>query len=138
MSASFVSLQRQTFRKNERLCSRKIIQDLALKGKNIHINPIRLLWIPSILNVSIPAQAAFTVPKRNFKDAVDRNRIKRRMREAYRKNKSSLYSLISNNKNQYALLFVFTGKESITYFETEEKIKLILHRFAEDIQKNNR
>ena len=137
MSASFVSLQRQTFRKNERLCSRKIIQDLALKGKNIHINPIRLLWIPSILNVSIPAQAAFTVPKRNFKDAVDRNRIKRRMREAYRKNKSSLYSLISNNKNQYALLFVFTGKESITYFETEEKIKIIFHRFAEDIQKNN-
>ena len=137
MSASFVSLQRQTFRKNERLCSRKIIQDLALKGKNIHLNPIRLLWIPSILNVSIPAQAAFTVPKRNFKDAVDRNRIKRRMREAYRKNKSSLYSLISNNKNQYALLFVFTGKESITYFETEEKIKIILHRFAEDIQKNN-
>ena len=137
MSASFVSLQRQTFRKNERLCSRKIIQDLALKGKNIQINPIRLLWIPSILNVSIPAQAAFTVPKRNFKDAVDRNKIKRRMREAYRKNKSSLYSLISNNKNQYALLFVFTGKESITYFETEEKIKIILHRFAEDIKKNN-
>ena len=137
MSASFVSLQRQTFRKNERLCSRKIIQDLALKGKNIQINPIRLLWIPSLLNVSIPAQAAFTVPKRNFKNAVDRNRIKRRLREAYRKNKSSLYSLISNNKNQYALLFVFTGRETITYLETEEKIKIILQRFAEDIQKNN-
>ena len=136
MSDSSVSLQRLTFRKNERLCSRKIIQDLALKGKNIHLNPIRLLWIPSILNVNIPAQAAFTVPKRNFKKAVDRNRIKRCMREAYRKNKSSLYSLVSNNKNQFALLFVFTGKESITYSEIEEKIKIILQRFAEDIQKN--
>ncbi len=136
MSDSSVSLQRLTFRKNERLCSRKIIQDLALKGKNIHLNPIRLLWIPSILNVNIPAQAAFTVPKRNFKKAVDRNKIKRCMREAYRKNKSSLYSLVSNNKNQFALLFVFTGKESITYSETEEKIKIILQRFAEDIQKN--
>ncbi len=137
MSASTVSLRRQTFRKTERLCSRKIIQNLALKGRNIHVHPLRLLWIPSLINSDLPAQAAFSVPKRNFKNAVDRNHIKRRMREAYRKNKSSLYSLISKNNIQYALLFVFTGKEIVSYLETVEKTKIILLRFAEDIQKNN-
>ena len=138
MSASSVSLLSQTFRKNERLCSRKIIEDLALNGKNINVPPIRLLWSQSSLNADVPVQATFSVPKRNFKDAVDRNRIKRRMREAYRKNKSSLYALISKDNMQYALLIIFTGKEIVSYFETEEKIKIILNRLVEVVQKNNR
>ena len=137
MPASAVSHDRQTFRKSERLSSRKLIRDLALKGRNIHSNPLRLIWLKAVLSEKVPAQAAFTVPKKNIKDAVDRNRIKRRMREAYRKNKSSFYSLISKNDLQYAFLFVFTGKEEITFKETEAKTKLILTRFAEDIQKNN-
>lgn len=137
MSASSVALHRQTFRKSERLCSRKIIQDLALKGKNIQAYPLKLLWLPCSIDSKSPIQATFTVPKRNFKDACNRNRIKRRMREAYRKNKSSVYSLISQKNLQYAFLFVFTGKEAITYPETEEKIKIIFKRFAEDFQKNN-
>ncbi len=137
MSVSSVLPQRFTFRKNEKLCSRKIIQELALNGKNIQVHPLRLLWIPSQYNSKIVVQAAFSVPKKNFKSAVKRNGIKRRMREAYRKNKSTLYSLISKNNIQYALLFVFIGKEIVSYSETEEKIKIILIRFAEKIQKIN-
>jgi ribonuclease P protein component len=136
MLVSSLPLHRQTFRKKERLCSRKLIQDLALKGKNIHVSPIRLVWLKTKLNEEIPAQAAFSVPKRNFKHSIDRNRIKRRMREGYRKNKSELYALISQYNIQCALLFVFTGKETVTFTETENKTKIILKRLAEDIQKN--
>ena len=137
MSASSVSLSRQTFRKSERLSSRKVIQELSLNGKNIRIHPIRLLWLSLVLNQNVFAQVAFSVPKRNFKNATDRNRIKRRMREAYRKNKSLIYPLISQKKKQFALLFVYSGKEIVTYMETEEKLIATLNRFAEVIQKNN-
>jgi ribonuclease P protein component len=137
MSSSSVSLRRQTFLKNERLCSRTILKDLALKGKNIRVNPFRLQYLLVQLNTTQPAQIAFSVPKKIFKNSVDRNRIRRRMREAYRKNKSTFYSFISSDKMQIALLFVFTGKNIVSFVETEEKTKIILKRLAEDIQKNN-
>ena len=137
MSASPDTFLRQTFRKNERLCSRKIIEVLALKGKKINEHPIRLQWIQSPLTTDVPVQAAFSVPKKNFKRAVDRNRLKRRMRESYRKNKSYLSSLINSDNLQYALLFVFSGKEIISYVDVEEKTKLILTRFVEDTQKHS-
>jgi ribonuclease P protein component len=133
-----VSPSRQTFRKTERLCSRKILEDLSSKGKRIQYQQLRLVWSPATFTFTTPVQAAFTVPKKNFKHAVIRNRIKRRMKEAYRKNKSSLYSLISQKNLQFALLFVFTGKEILTYSDTEQQTTSILKRLAEDIQKNYR
>src|SRR6188472_1874814 len=112
-----VTSSRQTFRKSERLCSRKILETLAAKGRSIHLSPFRLVWLISTLTKDVPAQIAFAVPKRLFKKAVDRNRIKRLMRESYRKNKSQLYSLISDRGVNVALLLVFTGKEMVDYQE---------------------
>ncbi len=137
MPVTAAPAHRLTFRKKERLCSRKVIQEIVQKGKSIHLSPIRLTWLKIKLPHDVPAQAAFVVPKKNFKSAVDRNRIKRKMRESYRKNKSAFYPLISFQDCQYAMLFVYTGTETVSYSETEEKTKIILHRLAETIQKNN-
>ncbi len=135
MSVSSAPQQRQTFRKSERLCSRKIIQELSKKARNIQVQAFRLSWLESTLPENVPAQVVFSVPKRNFRHAVDRNRIKRRMREAYRKNKSVIYPLISLSRKQFALLIVYTGSEIPTFARTEENILNALNRFAQDIQK---
>lgn len=127
----------QTFRKKERLCSRKLLQEVALKGRKINQNEIRLAWLPVKLSIHTPLQTAFSVSKRNFKSAVDRNRIKRRMREAYRRNKSTFFPLLVNQQTQFALLFVYTSKEIISYSDIEVKIINLLSKLVEDIQKNN-
>jgi ribonuclease P protein component len=81
----------------------------------------------------VPAQAAFSVPKRNFKRAVDRNRIKRLMKEVYRLNKREHYLALSDNDVQVAMMFVFIGKEKPEMALVEEKIKVILQRFSTEI-----
>jgi len=133
-----VTSPRQTFRKSERLCSRKILETLASKGRNIYNNPFRLIWLISPLPQEVPAQIAFAVPKRNLKKAVDRNRMKRLMRESYRKNKSDFYAFIADQGISVALLFVYTGKEVTGHTETESKTKSILTQLAQDIKKFTR
>lgn len=126
------SPRRYTFRKAERLASRKVIELLVNDGKHLAISPFRLTWILTSLETDSPAQIAFAVPKRFFKKAVDRNRMKRLMREVYRKNKADIYSLLKDRNLQCALLLYYSGKNIISYSETEEKLKLILSKFAKD------
>lgn len=136
MTPSALLQGRETFKKLERLCSRKLFTELAASGQKINAFPFRLVWLQSPLPSQYPVQAGFTVSKRNFKKAVDRNRVKRLMREVYRKNKADLYSLKSGTYSQFALLFIYSGKELPDYSITEEKIKLLLQRFAELSEKN--
>ncbi len=133
-----VTTPRQTFRKSERLCSRKILETLATKGRSIHNPPFRMVWLFSPLTKDVPAQIAFSVPKRNIKTAVDRNRIKRLMRESYRKNKSAFFTFINEQEQKVALLFIFTGKMAVSHSETELKTKSILSQLAQDIKKSSR
>ncbi len=75
-----------TFPKRERLHSKKLIEELFNKGSYFYLYPIRLAYMESPPEQSA-SQAMFSVPKKRFKSAVARNRIKRQMREAYRLNK---------------------------------------------------
>lgn len=129
--------QRFTFSKNERLSGRRVITALFEKGKSISVPPFRLVWMVTPLRSTSPAQIAFSVPVKNFRLAVDRNRIKRQMREVYRKNKSSMYSLLKNGERQCALMVIYTGKTKLPFTEVENKLKLTLHRFEEEFKKHD-
>ncbi|WP_062055821.1 ribonuclease P protein component [Aquimarina longa] len=116
-----------TFNKKERLKSKKEIELLFSDGKSISKYPIRLVYRKSVFEETIKIRAGVSVSKRNFKKAVDRNCIKRLMRESYRKNKY----LVLNTTNQFTFMFLFSGKEMPEYSVIESKIKKILQKFIE-------
>ena len=132
-----MTVARQTFSKDERLRSRKLIEKIIAEGKSVHLTPFRISWTVTDLETKFPAQLAIAVPKRFFKRAVDRNRIKRLVREVYRKNKSNLYSLLESKKLQCAILVVFNGRVVPEYNEVEKKFLLTLQRFEETILKTS-
>ena len=119
----------QTLTKAERLRSRKTISLLFEKGKAINIHPIKLVWTQIPNREDSILQFGVAVPKKNFKKAVDRNRLKRQMREAMRKNKLPVKNFLAQKDKPCAMLLVFTGKEAVTYKEIEDKIIVILQRF---------
>ncbi|MFL5730014.1 MAG: ribonuclease P protein component [Cytophagaceae bacterium] len=118
----------EKFPKTERLTSQKIIEELFSKGSSAYLYPFRLKMLgKSTENKALP-QILITVPKKNFKRAVDRNRIRRQIREVYRKNKSILFS----EKNVIMPLYlaiIYSAKEKIDYNELEKKLILIFSRF---------
>ncbi|WP_103866672.1 MULTISPECIES: ribonuclease P protein component [Aquimarina] len=116
-----------TFNKKEKVKSKKEIDFLFSEGKSISKYPIRLVYKKSTFEDTIKIKAAVSVSKRNFKKAVDRNFIKRLMREGYRKNKY----LVPNTTHQFTFMFLYSGKKMPEYAQVEPKIKEILQKFVE-------
>ena len=109
--------------KNDRLCSRKAIGDLFDGGESFFIFPLKVVFSKTKLENDRPLKAAFSVSKRNFKRAVNRNYLKRLMRETYRLNKSVLAELLTQNNVQMDVMFIYAAKELKDY-QTVEKSML--------------
>lgn len=110
------------FSKKERLTGKKEIEELFKNGSSFYLRPLLVKYQPEAGPAS-HHRVLFTVSKKNFKRAVDRNLLKRRMREAYRLNKDVLNSGIF-----YKIAFVYVDKRVLPYTQIEPKLKILLHR----------
>ncbi|MBN2172822.1 MAG: ribonuclease P protein component [Bacteroidales bacterium] len=127
----------QTFKKEERLSNRKKIDELFSNGKSFYISPIRVIWLKSVPGSIYPAQVLISVSRRQFKKAVDRNLIKRRIREAYRKNKVSFYHFLDEQNTGIVFALVYSSAVAADYKEIEKKIIFVLQRLQSEYEKDS-
>jgi len=125
-----------TFPKSEKLCSKKTIQALFEKGDSLNIYPFKVFWLSEKLNIQDSVQLAISVPKRNFKKAVDRNLLKRRIRESYRHKKEILFNYSLNNNLKISLILIYISKEILDYKFIDLKIETVLNKIVLTNEKN--
>ena len=124
-----------TLGEQERLKSKKLIGKLYEEGKAIKVFPLRMVYIQTEHTSKFPAQVGVSVPKRNFKSAVDRNRIKRLLRETYRKEKYTVYDAVNK---PYVFMISYIARDEWKYADLEHKMKKLLTLFVTETTKDEK
>ncbi|WP_113662608.1 ribonuclease P protein component [Pedobacter nanyangensis] len=126
------------FYKEERLCSKKSLDLLFKKGSSFLLYPYRATFLFDAQPHRYPAQVVINVAKKRYKNAVDRNLIKRRTREAYRLQKQIfLYEHLADKDELLLLSLQYVGKEIHPYPFLEKKIRQVLVKLTTQINDEN-
>jgi len=124
-----------TYSKQEKLKSRKALEQLFAKGKSFSVFPIKVFYTVSDVSVSDAAlvQAGVGVSSRIFKKAHDRNKVKRLLREVYRTQKQPLYTSVASNQQQLNVFFLYIGKELPVFADLQIAMEKTLEKLIRKI-----
>ncbi len=126
-------MARLTFTKEERLCHKNDISVLFKEGHLLFVSGYTIRWIWTEKEEGSPVKILISVPKRFFKKAVERNRIKRVLREIFRHQKGALYSFLNARGIRVHLALVYGKRRMPVYEQEAEKIAAILQQLKRDI-----
>jgi len=120
----------ETLSKGERLNAKKQIEDLFRSSNAYGKNPFRIIWkVKDVEDEISGVKILVAVPKRKVKKAVQRNRIKRMVREVYRRNKKEINTFIKNKNKECHMGILFVGNPMTTFDSIEKCISDLLKRF---------
>ena len=119
--------------KNYKLCSKVLIEELFKSGTTIKSYPLIAIIKPVEFSHKIPFKIVFSAPKRTFRKAFQRNRIKRICKEAVRLNKSILESYLIENQKQLALFLVYSSKDELNHTQLEKKVVKLFNEIIKSL-----
>lgn len=127
---------RQTFPKRERLCHRSEIQEVFSKGESVFSHPVKVVFTSfSKTGKEKTCKAAFSASKKRHRRAVARNRVKRRMREAYRKNKAGFYTQLPDS-SKTGMMFLYVSDEVLAFADIEKAVMACLAKIKAMVSKS--
>ena len=121
-----------TFKKSERLCSR-LLMDRLFQGDNKSVSayPLRAVFLPVSTDEQKGVSVLISVPKKRFHDAVDRNRVKRQIREAYRKQKHVLIEKMGGREQGLLIAFIYVSAQIESTAYIEKRLARLLDKIDE-------
>lgn len=133
---SIISEKGPTFRlmKDERLCSKKLIQEIFEKGTVVYAHPLKIYYIANECSFN---RILITVPKRNYKKAVDRNLLKRRIREAFRLCKPYVPETVPHDAVYADIAVVYISNEILEFQQICNKINNVLAKIRKGLEAKN-
>ena len=122
---------KNTLSKSERLTNPVAISQIYDKGRHLNDYPFKIVWLKEVGGTGL--KVVFSVPKRKFKRAVDRNQIKRKLRETYRKNRHEVQKVAKNKNTHISLFLIYLGKDIPSSEIVDDKINVLLKRLTKEI-----